>query len=228
LGLTAALLAPFLGCAAPAGKPLTAPYPHPRSLVVAPLMNHSPSDEFDPLEVTDTLVAELSQVKGLTVLPTNRALSVLRAAGLRGVRSVEQAIALAQALGVDGVLVGAITEYKPYKPQVVGMTLQLHWVRADMTTARLDPARLARDPRGGSAGALGPGPGAQVSAVLDAGRDEVTGRVWQYARDRTGQDSAFGWRRYLVDSDAYMHFACHEMIVMLLDRELHRITMPVP
>jgi len=224
----AMLLLPWLGCTPAAPPPLSAPYPYPRSLVVAPLVNHSPSAEFDLLEVTDTLVAELSQVKGLTVLPTNRALAVLRAHGLDRVGSVDQAVALAQALGVDGVLVGAITEYKPYTPQVVGMTLQLHWVRADRATTGIDPAYLSRDPRGGSMAGGGPGPGAQVSAVLDAGSGDVTERVRRYANGRAGQDSAFGWRRYLVDSDAYMHFVCNEMIVRLLDQELRRITMPVP
>ncbi len=223
------LLIPWLGCTPAGPPPLTAPYPYPRSLVVAPLVNHSPSAEFDLLEATDTLVSELSQVEGLTVLPTNRALAFLRAHGLSRIGSVDQAVALAQALGVDGVLVGAITEFKPYTPQVVGMTLQLHWVRADMATTGINPAHLARDPRGGPmAGGGGPGPGAQVSAVLDASSNDVAERVRRYANGRTGQDSAFGWRRYLVDSDAYMHFVCNEMIVRLLDQELRRITMPIP
>lgn len=223
------LLALLTGCGPKrddhAAPPLIAPYPSPRSVVVAPLMNQSPSGDFDPIVATDILVAELSQVRGLTVLPTNRALKVLLARGQTHVRSVEEAIALAQALGTDGVLVGAITDYEPYKPQKVGMTLQFYWVRADMNSAVVDPTALERQDRPEEAAYYaGPGPASQVSAVLDASRDDVTARVERYAAGHRGQDSPYGWRRYLVDSDAYLHFVCHEMIARLLQAELERIT----
>jgi hypothetical protein len=216
------------GCARPPAPLLKAPYPNPRSVVVMPLLNQSPSDQFDTLAATDTLVSELSQVEGLVVLPTNRALKALLARGRTHAADVGQAMAVAGELGADGVLVGAITEYKPYAPQKVGMILQLYWLRADTNRQDVDPVRLSRQPRdSGEAYYAGGGPASQVQAVLDAGRNEVTDRVFDYARGHQGQDSPFGWRRYLVDAGAYMHFVCHEMIVRLMEQELNRITVPV-
>jgi len=227
-GLAICLVLPAVGCGVREIPPLRSPYPTARSIVVAPLLNQSPSSDFDSIVATDTLVSELSQVDGLVVLPTNRALKVLIGRGRTHATSVAEGVDLAHELGADGVIIGAITEYDPYTPQKVGMTLQLIWVRADMTSGGLDPVRLARRASSDERFSVpGGGHGSQVQAVLDAGSNEVTRRVQAYASSHQGQDSPYGWRRFLVDSDAYMQFVCHEMIVRLMNSELRRITMPV-
>ena len=227
--LAAALVAmAALGGCAPQLSPLRTPYPQARSVVVLPLLNQSPSSDVDPIVVTDTLVSELAQVDGLTVLPTNQPLKVLLAAGQTHPTSLAQATEIAQTLGVDGVIVGAITDYRPYSPQKVGMTLQLIWVRADSTIGGLDPIAAGRQAAGAPPSAAAYARrGSQVQAVLDAAGNDVTQRVQAYAAAHEGTDSPYGWRRYLVDSDAYLRFVCHEMIVRLLDSELRRITIPV-
>jgi hypothetical protein len=224
----AGILSLLAGCTRPPPPPLTSPYPNPRSIVIMPLLNQSPSDQFDTIAVTDTLVDELSEVKGLVVLPTNRALKILLTHGRTHATDVNQALAIAGELGVDGVLVGAITEYKPYSPQKVGMVLQLYWLRADTNSETIDPVRLSRQASGaGETYYAGGGPASQVQELFDASRNEVSDMVYAYGRNHQGQDSPYGWRRYLVDSGAYMHFVCHEMIVRLMEQELNRITVPV-
>ena len=226
--MTAVAAALLVGCVRPPAEALHAPYPRPRSITVVPLLNQSPSDSFDLIAATDTLVSELSQVEGLVVLPTNRAMKLLLARGQTHATSMAQAVQVAKELGTDGVLIGAITEHKPYPPQKLGMVLQLYWVRADMKGETVDPGKLSRSASAERTGYYtGSGPASQVQAVFDATRNEVTDRVWVYARGHEGQDSPYGWRKYLVDSDAYMHFVCHEMIVRLLGEELRRITVPV-
>ena len=228
LPAAAAIVSLLAGCTRPPTTPLVSPYPTPRSIVVLPLLNQSPSDKFDLIATTDTLVAELSQVDGLVVLPTNRSLKLLLARGQTHPTSVADAIGVARQLGADGALIGAITEYKPYPPQRIGMVLQLYWVRADMSRESIDPTRLSRRASAADGGYYsGAGSASQVQAVIDASRNDVTKKVWDYARGHEGQDSPFGWRKYLMDTDAYMHFVCHEMIVRLLDQELSRITEPV-
>ena len=221
--LLAVALAP--GCTRPLPPPVVSPYPSPRSLAVMPLLNHSGSGDFDTLRATDMLVEELAQVDGLVVLPANRPLKLLLARGQTHAASLEQAMAVAGELGVDGVLVGAITAYDPYSPPKVGMILQLYWVRADMKNEVLDPVRLSRAASDDTpAYYRGGGPASQVQGVLDASTNEVTQQVNQYAKTHEGQDSPFGWRRYLVDSDAYFRFVCHRMIDELMQAELKRIT----
>ncbi|MFW6155612.1 MAG: hypothetical protein ACOC95_10395 [Planctomycetota bacterium] len=221
-----AAMAALGGCAG--APPLRTPYPQTRSVAVLPLLNQSPSSDLDPIVITDTLVSELAQVEGLKVLPTNQPLKVLVARGQTHPTSLAQATEVAHTLGVDGVIVGAITDYRPYSPQKVGMTLQLVWVRADSTIGGLDPVAAGREAAGAPATASGYARrGSQVQAVLDATGNDVVRRVRAYAAAHEGTDSAYGWRRYLVDSDAYLRFVCHEMIVRLLNRELRRITIPV-
>jgi hypothetical protein len=223
-------MAMLTGCTRPPPAPTMSPYPVARSLVVLPLLNHSGSSDFDAIRATDILVEELSQVKGpgLVVLPTNRAMKILLAHGQTHATSIEQAMDIASQLGVDGAVVGAVTAYDPYDPPRIGMVLQLFWVRADMKGQVTEPVRLSRSPSGeGPAYYAGAGPASQVQAMLDASDNEVVFRIQQFAKLHEGQDSSFGWRRYLVDSDSYMRFVCHELIADLMDVELHRITVPV-
>ncbi len=231
LGVACVVGGLLAGCAQPTPPSPRAPYPLPRSVVVAPLLNQSPSADFDVLAATDTLVAELAQFEGLTVLPTHRALTVLSATGRSSVRSVEEALDLAGVLGVDGVLVGAVTEYDPYQPMKIGMTLQLYWVRADIQDTSPDPAAMARQAAPESASPAyyaGAGPSGQASGIFDASRNDTVRRVQQFAASHQGLDSPFGWRRYLVDREAYLQFVCHELIVALMEQELDRITTVVP
>ncbi len=215
------------GCA-PEMASLSTPYPQRRSVAVLPLLNQSPSSDFDPIAATDTLVSELAQVRNLAVLPTNQPLKLLLARGQTHPTSLAEATEIAQALGVDGVIIGAVTDYRPYSPQKVGMTLQLIWVRADSTIGGLDPIAAGRQAAGTPATAGGYARrGSQVQAVLDAAGNDVVRRVQAYAATHEGTDSPYGWRRYLVDSDAYLRFVCHEMIVRLLNEELARISIPV-
>jgi hypothetical protein len=228
--LAALALCLAAGCTRPPPPPVVSPYPSARSLIVLPLLNHSGSSDFDTIRTTDILVEELSQVKGagLVVLPTNRAMKILLAHGQTHAVTVEQALDVASQLGVDGALVGAVTTYNPYDPPRVGMVLQLYWVRADMKGQVTEPVRLSRSPSGeGPAYYGGAGPASQAQAMLDASDNVVTFRVREYAKQHEGQDSPFGWRRYLVDSDAYMRFVCHELVTDLMDQELRRITVPV-
>ena len=225
--VAAAVCAP-IGCTRPPAAPLRAPYPTLRSLVVLPLSNQSPSGDVDGVVAADILAAELAQVDGLVVLPTNRALKLLLVRGKTHATSLAEALDVAGELGADGVVMGAVTEYKPYKPQKLGMILQLHWLRADRPMDATDPVSYSRRPRGSDEGFYGGRPPAsQAQALFDGRRNDVTGQIHRYARDREGMDSPLGWRRYLTDSDAFMHFVCHEMIIRLLDAELQRITTPV-
>lgn len=228
--ILAALLAlPALaGCQRPLSHDVQAPYPTTRSLVVLPLLNQSPSQDFDTVALTDALVAELAQVDGLLVFPTNRPLKLLIARGQTHAISETQAKEIAHDLGADGVLVGAVTEYDPYSPQKMGMWLQLFWVRADISLAGLNPTEYSRRATPGDPGYAGRGGAfSQVRAVFDASRNDVVERVRLYAENHRGQDSPYGWRKYLASSKLYSEFVCREMVVMLLQRELERITVPV-
>src|SRR5262249_8089222 len=85
-------------------------------LAVAPPSNESGVSTFDPLTVGDDLVAAVSEARGLSAVPMNRTLAAMGAKGLSAIRTPREAKILADALGVDGVIVGSVTAYDPYDP----------------------------------------------------------------------------------------------------------------
>ena len=131
LGLLGVLVSAILlaGCAQrPALVPpgvVVSPYAADAAIAVIPLRNESGASFLDADAQTDKVIAALSQVRGLTCLPLNRTIEAMRALELPAVVSPIQAQQVAQAMGVDGVVVGTITAYDPYDPPVFGLSLAL-------------------------------------------------------------------------------------------------------
>ena len=54
------------------------PYAEPRTFAIAPTINLSGAQDFDPLVVSDILYGEMQQVQGLNVLPLNKTLVAMQ------------------------------------------------------------------------------------------------------------------------------------------------------
>jgi hypothetical protein len=205
--------------------PMVAPYAEVRTLAIAPAINLSGSRDFDPLVVSDTLFAELQQVRGLNVLPLNKTLMVMQRLGVRSLDDPRLVQRVAELLGADGLIVPAVTAYDPYNPPTVGMILQLYTPpeapRFTATTARPNVPTAAPD-AAGRGGAAGGQPVAQVNGVFNATNQSVLHELHDFAAGRTEYDSALGDKKFLVDIDSYMRFVCHAMIRRLLEVERER------
>ena len=81
----------------------------PLTVAVGPAMNLSGSTDFDPVQVGDIMASELTRIHGVRVVGVNRVLAMMTELGLRELRSPEDALELTDRLGVDGILVFAIT-----------------------------------------------------------------------------------------------------------------------
>lgn len=237
----AALLA---GCESAAKPPpleyqLYNPWPTVRTLAVAPALNLSPSRDYDPLTISDSLFAELQQVKGFSVLPVNKTLAMMQRLGMQGVDSGRSAQRLVDALGVDGLIVPVITAYDPYRPPMMGMTLQLYGtsgarVAVQGTRISAESQPQARQITGAPLADDAPAPAvvaadgeasveplAKVSAVFNASNQTVLAELRNFARGRTNYESALQEDRFLADIDSYTRFVCHAMVRRLL--ELQRV-----
>lgn len=224
------------GCASPRGEVLTppvapvAPYDPSggeRLWAVAPLRNESGTSTVDPLAVSDALTAAVQEVRGLRALPLNRVLDAMRVLDLGVIDSPEQAQALAEALGVDALLLGSVTAWDPYDPPAIGLSLALYErPGATIGGEELDPRRLTYQPseytyfpRSSRAGA----PASSVAQHLDASNHAVLARVRAYATGRHDPELPYGWRRYLASMDLYTRFAAHHAVGSLLARERLRL-----
>jgi hypothetical protein len=211
-------------------KPLVAPYDATAGealWAVAPLMNESGVSFVDSGKVADALVAAASEVRGVTCLPLNRTLITMRGRQLKGVSTPAEARALANALGVDGLIVGTITAYDPYDPPKIGLSLAL-WTRERSGLAGLDPMQLQsaftdQDRRSRRSGFSPDRPSAVVSEHLDAANHEVQMSLRQYQLGRSDPGTALGWRSGLVNMDLYTNFAAHWAVSRLLEQERIRL-----
>lgn len=139
LALLTLLLAP-LGCSAlprPVQQAVVVnPYPQLARVAVAPFFNLSSESTVDGRQFALAYYNELQLVPGFEVVPMGRVEHELRSYGL-SLDNPDDARRLAQLLGVDAVVVGAITDFTPYYPP--RCALRVEWYAADPTLAEIPP-----------------------------------------------------------------------------------------
>lgn len=209
-GLTWALTC-LAGCQAesnPSPQPIASAVP--LTIAVGPAMNLSGSTDFDPVTVGDIMASELTRVHGIRVVGVNRVLAMMAELGLRRLRSPEDARELIDRLGVDGILVFAITEYDPYSPPVVGIAAQLYLTDDANGLAPFDPLSTSRSAvaLAESAGQPSVGPAAEVQQVFDGADNHTAEELRSFAEARRADRSPYAWRKYLVSQHHFLRFCC--------------------
>lgn len=211
--------------------PTVAPYDASRGEVlwaVLPLANESGTEIFDPLAISDQLVAAAEEVEGVRTVPLNRTLQAMHALGVRAIEGPGDVERLALAMGVDGILLGSITAYDPYSPPTIGLSLALYARGGAMAgvdpSPTVDPRALTAAPTDATPVPLtADRPAAVVSAHLDARDHGVLTAVQSYAAGRHEPDSALGWRRYTASMDLYTQFATQHLVSALVQKEHERL-----
>jgi hypothetical protein len=224
------------GCSTPQA-PLTAPqitlspYEAPGEVLwaVVPFANESGTTGFDPLVVSDKVVAAAEQVRGIRCLPLNRTIEAMRALKMTSLNSPGDLATLARTLNVDGVLAGSITAYDPYAP-TMGISMILYAKPgsavdgATLSTA-LDAKALRGAIREEPPAASRPRDGvvASVSEHLDGKNHQVLMDVRAYADGRSRPTDALNWRRYVASMPLYEEFAASFAISRLMQSEWIRL-----
>jgi hypothetical protein len=238
LSLAIALAGLLVGCAKPdplrPPQQLISPYastPAEPVWAVVPLRNESGTTAVDRLAVSDTLVATITQARGLRALPLNRTLDAMASLDMAFPETPADLDRLARAVGADGVVVGSITAYDPYEP-IMGIALGLY-ARPGALANRgsgeieIDPRNLRDEPTEydyfGTQSLEGRGPASSVMLVLDGRDDDVKMRVRRYADGRQQAVSSLRWERYLRSMPAYERFVTFEAVGLLLQREWVRL-----
>jgi len=214
-GLTVALAVVTAGGGCTRPKPVSTVFVPNRALgsatvAVAPAINLSGSTDFDPNRFADVMAVELSYADGITVIPVSRVLGVLAVQGKDRIESPVHAAEVLEWLGADAILVFAVTEYEPYDPPRVGISAQVFasgerpktdQPSVDETTiASADTVRIV----------------AECQQVFDAAHQGVVSAIQSFARNRTADESPYGWRKYVVSQQGYIQFCCHQTVGALL------------
>lgn len=239
---TLAIVQLVAGCAS-SGEKLTvpqalmAPYDTSRGDVlwaVVPLRNESGFSQIDVYQVSDKIVSAAAQVRGIRCLPLNRTVGAMRSLDLMDLANPEEALKLAAALGVDGIIVGSITGYDPYNPPKLGLALALYsrpGLLDRQGTGTIDTRKLTYQPtdyhyftRSG----FKDSPESVVSEFMDGKNHQVQMDVQRYASGRSDPTSALAWKRYLASMDLFCEFGAWQSVGRLLDHEWLRVArMPV-
>ncbi len=195
---------------------LTSAFPTPVTFAVAPILNFSGDFNLDPIKTADLLASELSFVDGVTVLPVNRVVAVLAAQGKQQIESPTHALAVAEAVGADAIIVAGITEYDAYTP-VIGVAVQIYELQK-LPAASMDAVQAARQARPVAVSQMADAqlPIGQVQVVYNATHAHVTEAVREYAALRSEGDQNLGWRQYLKVQTLFIRFCWHDAIERLM------------
>lgn len=224
------------GCSTPqdtltAPQITLSPYEAPGEVLwaVVPFANESGTTGFDPLVVSDKVVAAAEQVRGIRCLPLNRTIEAMRALKMTSLNSPGDLATLARTLNVDGVLAGSITAYDPYEP-TLGISMILYAkpgsaVDGSTLSTALDAKALRGAIREEPPAASRPRDGvvASVSEHLDGKNHQVLMDVRAYADGRSRPTDALNWRRYVASMPLYEEFAASFAISRLMQSEWIRL-----
>lgn len=165
-----------------------------RRVAVVPLINATCFPDAGRL-VTETLTAEFKKLGKFEVVPLAESelpIVAQRNAVVEPRELTNREIDLvAQAAGVDAVVVGSVTQYMPYRPMVLGVHLKM----------------------------IRPGGGKllwSVNEIYDSSLHEVVNRCKTYSEkiESTGKllEGWYDWHKPLVSMRFFTQFVCHEVV----------------
>lgn len=168
--------------------------------MVAPVLNLSNRDDWDPLKVTDALASELQSFPGIAVIPVNRTLAALAGMGKSACESPDDAHELARRFGATATVVAAVTEFDPYDPPRLGLILQ--WYDASPDRELMSAAQDWL-------------PAWQVQRTFDASHESVQRELRDYDRARESRDSPYGAATHTKSQELFARFCMWSAIVTM-------------
>jgi hypothetical protein len=231
--LLALVLIPLFagGCTSGPAQPrvLRAPYESERVWAVVPFVNESGVSMVDGAAVADRFVSEIEEVDGIRCLPLNRTLAAMQQLGITSLGDARQIYTLMRAMQVDGIVIGTVTDWDPYKPLRFGAAVEVLSVASGSVTEPLDLRELTM-PTTGTVNALEGGVLAisQASRLFDARNNETLRELELYATGRADESSALGTRVYELRLDLFTRFGAYVLVRDLLEQEAARLGVPLP
>ena len=195
---------------------------HRMAIAVAPALNHSGSQDFDPLRLADLMASELAQRPGVRVIPLNRVLAQLAAENKERIESPAHALQVMKRIGADGIVVFAVTEYDPYLPPVMGLTAQLYGIGPEQGGG-FNPVAASRQASPFEAGAYLELPRAEYHRVFNSSDEAVQREIRRFALRRNAEDGPYGWRKFVASQENFWRFCCAVTTRELIRQEVTQV-----
>ena len=188
----------------------------PISIVaVLPFTNLTSGSSFDGDEFGNILASELVKIAGVRVIRPAQIRAELQPG--ETLTSINDALSTGRRTRADAVLVCAVTDYDPYEPPKVGISVQFLRVAAQpLSSQDIDrlmqssswkrgPLVMSRDKAGHGIAAF--------EEVYDSHEGRTRGDLAAYARKQTEGDSAFAHEReFLAVQSRYLQFVSSRVI----------------
>ena len=224
-------IATLTGCQRPfVQERIESPYGARQVWAVAPLRNETGSRYADGLVMADELTRAFEQVQAIDALPLNRVLEAMDTLRIPQVETRQDAIALREALGVDGLIVGTMTHYHAYDPPKLGMALDLYTAPGVDYARPIDIRGLSWAPTSDKAGIRQSilyrqdQPVTTVSSYFDAGGVGTKQLIDAYAYGRgTTPDTLHERRLFTINMNLFQQFVSHEMGSQVIWAEWKRV-----
>ncbi len=94
-----------------------------RSVAVVPFFNQSAERAADGRQMAELYARELQKTPGVEVIPVGVVETTMRTYGLQNLAGPDDAVKLAALLNADAVVIGTVTEFSPYDPPRVGLSI---------------------------------------------------------------------------------------------------------
>ncbi|MCS7305541.1 MAG: hypothetical protein NZ602_10600 [Thermoguttaceae bacterium] len=219
------------------------PFPEVRRVAVSPFFNLSEEPTVDGRQFALAYYNALQSVPGFEVIPVGQVERAMREYGIN-LNSPQEACRLAQILGADAIVIGAVTDYSPYYPPRLG--LRVEWYPAQPGPP--SSSRALGKKSCGCEPCLGPLNGEVIVAgeeyrtfdgintpikqektphdppifplvthtrIYNGHDAEFTSALSQYHLTR--DDARFaGWQTYLERSDDFIRFCCYKHLEEML------------
>jgi hypothetical protein len=203
---------------------LSSPWPTSQTWAVVPFANESGVSIVDTFAIADSFQAEIDGVEGISCLPVNRTVAGMRAANLRSLQSEADVQLLMETLGVDGLVVGTVTAYDPYRPLQLGIAAQVYTGTRppEPTSPNLESMTMATTDAPPATETAESGPSSQYSRVYDASNHDVLALLASYASGRVDPKSGAGAAVYTLTMSSYQRFVAYDVTRQLLMNEVRK------
>ena len=190
-----------------------------------PFANESGVSGVDGSMVADRFISEIEQVDGLRCLPLNRTLAAMKSLGMTGIRDLQQTSTLMRTLQVDGLVLGTVTDWDPYKPLRFGAAIEVISAAEGADRKPIDLKELTMPTADGTTAGSAKlkAEVSQGSRLFDARNHETLDELDRYARGRFDPNSALGAQAYETRIDLFIRFSAYVLTRDLLEQEAARL-----
>ena len=191
------------------------PFPDVQVVAILPFINQTPETRLKTEEFSNIFASEILKFDGFRVVRP-RVVAMTLGEG-EEIRTLEDAIRVGRRLKVDAVFVAAITDYDPYRPPKIGISVQfLRVASREISDSEIDrivqcaswrrgPLAMGRKEAGHWMGAF--------ERVYDAHQESVRRELTAYCDAQEGDDSAFrGDEEFIAVQARFMQFVSNQVI----------------